>query len=97
MSCLVTESCSHADGSSTSRVVMYNAIHGASVCPGDIYSCHMCCAYHMQVYHCLGMPAHLELHERLFLQCLKKRVIVCAVDSVWAMVFNIGRISLPSC
>ena len=53
--------------------------------------------YYMQVYHCLGMPAHLELHERLFLQCLKKRVIVCAVDSVWAMVFNIGRISLPSC
>ena len=108
MSCLVTESCSGADGTSTIEVFMYNAIRGASVCLGDmnywseLYSAPAgvvtCAVLHsMQVYHCLGTPAHLETHERLCLQCLQKCVIVCAVDSVWAMVFNTGRISLPSC
>ena len=108
MSCLVTESCSGVNGSSTSRVVMYNAIHGAAVCLGDMIhqsELHsapagiVTCAVHssLQVHHHLGTPAHLEVHKRLCLQCLIKCVIVCAVDSIRAMVFNTGCISLPGC
>ena len=85
MSCLVTESCSGANGSSTSRGVMYNAIHGAAVCLGDMIHQSerhsapagiVTCAVQSspQVHHRLGKPAYLEINERLCLECLKKCV-----------------------